>query len=223
MSTARCGREIEVIMFEDNVAFDLLSMHQGHLRVTYRGIPALKCPFDYVLYQMLFMSLKPDLVIEIGTFMGGGALYYGDLFQIIGKGEVHTIDVEANCHAAVKQHPRVKVFSGGWQAYPLEEAKKYDVVLVIEDSAHTYENTLGAMNKFADVVTPGSYMIVEDGIVDCLVAVGRYKQEDFNGGPTRAIKDFMQTNSNRFQIDRTLCDFFGTNTTWNPNGYLRRL
>ena len=71
-------------MFEDNVSFNLLSVHEGHLRVTYRGVPALKCPFDYVLYQMLFMSLKPDLVIEIGTYKGGAALYYADLLEIIG-------------------------------------------------------------------------------------------------------------------------------------------
>jgi cephalosporin hydroxylase len=210
-------------MFEDNVSFDLLSVHEGHLRVTYRGVPALKCPFDYVLYQMIFMSLKPDLVIEIGTYKGGAALYYGDLLEIIGKGEVHTIDVESNCPEAVRQHPRIKMFSGGWEAYPIENAKAYGTVLVIEDSAHTYENTLAAMNKFSSVVTPGSYLIVEDGIVDCLVALGRYKQEDFNGGPTRAIKEFLQSNSDRYRIDRSLCDFFGTNATWNPNGYLRRI
>lgn len=210
-------------MFENNVSFDLLSIHQGHLRVTYRGVPALKCPFDYVLYQMLFMQLQPDLVIEIGTFQGGGALYYADLLQLIGKGEVHTIDLEANCSELTKRHPRIKVFSGGWDAYPIENAKEHGVVLVIEDSAHTYENTLGVLNKFAPVVTPGSYLIVEDGIVDCLVSLGRYKQETFNGGPVRAIEEFMQTHSDRFQVDRALCDFFGVNATWNPNGYLKRL
>lgn len=183
----------------------------------------MKCPFDYVLYQMLFMSLKPDLVIEIGTFQGGAALYYADLLEINGKGEVHTIDLESNCHELTKKHPRIKVFSGGWEAYPIEKAKDYGTVLVIEDSAHTYENTLAALNKFADVVTKGSYLIVEDGIVDCLVSMGRYKEEDFNGGPVRAIKEFLETNSDRFRIDRTACDFFGTNATWNPNGYLQRL
>ena len=193
------------------------------MRVTYRGVPALKCPFDYVLYQMLMTSLKPDLVIEIGTFMGGGALYYADLLQLIGKGEVHTIDLEPRYPEAVTAHPRIKTFSGGWEAYPIERAKDYGVVLVIEDSAHTYENTLAAMNRFADVVTPGSYLIVEDGIVDCLIGMGRYKAEDFNGGPTRAIREFQEANPGRFEIDRTLCDFFGTNATWNPNGYLRRL
>jgi cephalosporin hydroxylase len=210
-------------MFENNVSFNLLTIHQGHLKVTYRGIPALKCPFDYVLYQMLFMRLQPDLIIEIGTFEGGGALYYADLLQLIGKGEVHTIDLESNCSELTKRHPRIKVFSGGWEAYSLDNAKGHGTVLVIEDSAHTYENTLGVLNKFAPVVTPGSYLIVEDGVIDCLVSMGRYKQETYNGGPVRAISEFMQSNSNAFTIDRTLCDFFGTNATWNPNGYLRRL
>ncbi|GAA0581979.1 CmcI family methyltransferase [Rhizomicrobium electricum] len=210
-------------MIQNNVSFDILSINRGHLSVTYRGVPALKCPFDYVLYQMLFMQLKPDLVIEIGTFKGGGALYYADLLELIGKGEVHTIDLETQCNELTKRHPRIKVFSGGWQAYPLENAKGYETVLVIEDSSHTYQNTLDAMNRFADVVTPGSYMIVEDGILDCLVSQGVYSPETYNGGPVRAIEEFLQSHSDRFQIDRGLCDFFGINATWNPNGYLRKL
>jgi cephalosporin hydroxylase len=38
-----------------------------------------------------------------------------------------------------------------------------------------------------------------------------------------AIEEFLQTHSNQFEIDRKYCDMFGTNATWNPNGYLKNI
>lgn len=43
----------------------------GHFGVKYRDINMVKCPFDYVLLQMVLSHVKPDLVIEIGTHEGG--------------------------------------------------------------------------------------------------------------------------------------------------------
>jgi cephalosporin hydroxylase len=87
---------------------------------------------------------------------------------------------------------------------------------VIEDSSHQYENTLGAIKKFNSIVTIGSYLIVEDGIIDDL---GRAKE--FNGGPLKAIKEFLTENLN-FSIDQRWIDFFGNNATFNPMGYLKK-
>ena len=44
---------------------------------------------------MIICEVKPDLVIEIGTNIGGGALYIADLLDSLGKGIVHTIDIVA--------------------------------------------------------------------------------------------------------------------------------
>ena len=68
---------------------DLKSIEKGHLSTTYRGVTMHKCPFDVTMYQMIINEIKPDLIIEIGTFKGGGALYYADLLDIIGKGSSH--------------------------------------------------------------------------------------------------------------------------------------
>ena len=58
---------IEKVDFNFKSVYGDPQMRTGHFGVHYREIPCVKCPFDYVLYQMLIMSVKPDLIIEIGT------------------------------------------------------------------------------------------------------------------------------------------------------------
>jgi cephalosporin hydroxylase len=199
------------------VAFNAQTVYEGHHKVTYRGVKAIKCPFDYVLYQMLIWKLQPDLIIEIGTNKGGSALYLADLLSLTGKGEVHTIDiVKDQADELAKNHPRIRMFIDGYAGYDLSLASGFNTILVIEDGSHSYTDTLGAMKKFAPIVTPGSYLIVEDGIINEL---GMKKH--FDGGPLRAIDEFLPTHPG-FTIDREYCDMFGTNATFNVSGFLKK-
>src|SRR5258708_34070910 len=45
----------------------------------------------------------------------------------------------------------------------------------------------------------------------------------YEGGPLRAIHDFLARTGGRYEGDRGLCDYFGRNVTWNVDGYLRRV
>lgn len=203
--------------FQREKKFGLTGIVRGHHQVTYKNIPAVKSPFDYVLYQMLIFRLRPDLIIEIGTHKGGTALYLADLLQETGKGELHTIDLPDNPEEpSLHQHERIRVFKKGFREYDTSELGRYPCILVIEDGSHQYRDTLEAMEKFAPHVTPGSYLLVEDGIV---TEMGVAK--DFDGGPQRAIRDFLAKHT-EFSIDRTYCDFFGPNVTFNVNGYLKK-
>lgn len=206
-------------LFKKNNDFKLKEIEAGHFNVTYKGIPAVKCPFDYVLYQMLIWKLKPELIIEIGTFKGGSALYLADLLDLNGRGEIHSIDLpEGNeVDPLVTEHHRIKIFRKGFKNYDFDLLFGYKKIMVIEDGSHMYADTLEALNLFAPFVTKDSYFIVEDGIVTELG-----KEQQFEGGPQKAIKEFLETNHG-FIIDRKYCDFFGPNATFNVNGYLKRI
>lgn len=207
-------------LFNDSNAltdFNIRSIHDGHQNITYRDVKAIRCPFDYVIYQMIVSEVQPDLIIEIGTHRGGGALYLADLLNNLGKGVIHTIDVEQISDEKLLSHPRIKLFTNGWENYDLKEADGFEKILVIEDGAHTYECSNGAIKKFAPLVTIGSYLIVEDGIVSELGLA-----EKLNGGPLKAIYEFLKNNE-QFVIDRKWCDFFGKNATFNVDGYLKRV
>ncbi len=198
--------------------FDINTISEGHHKVTYRGIKTIKCPFDYVIYQMLLFDVKPDLIIEIGTNHGGAALYMANMLDIIGEGEIHTIDIkEYEINDLVKNHPRIKRFLGGYENYDLNLAKGFNRVMVIDDGSHTYGDVMSSLGIFKDIVSVGSYFIVEDGALD---KIGLGPQ--YNGGPNKAIFEFLDDNPN-YVIDKNLCNFFGTNATFNTNGYLKKI
>lgn len=201
----------------NKVKFNLQTIYQGHYNVSYRGIKMMHNPFDYLLYQMLIFEVKPDLIIEIGSYNGGSSLYFSDLLSIIGKGEVHSIDIENHVDPLAQNKPNIKFFFQGYENYDLSLTQNYSKILVIDDGSHQYKDVLGALYKFAPIVSKDSYFIVEDGIVNALKM-----DKKFDGGPLRAIKEFL-SNHNNFIIDTKYCNFFGKNATFNVNGYLKRI
>lgn len=82
--------------------------------------------------------------------------------------------------------------------------------MVIEDSSHTYENTLRVL---ADLVSVGKYFIVEDGICHHGLDLGP------RPGPYEAVETFVRVNKN-FVIDR---DREAYCITWNPKGYFKKV
>ncbi len=202
---------------ENKVYFDIFTIEKGHNEMSYRELPLRKCPFDYVMYQMILFETKPDLIIEIGTDKGGSALYLADLLDILGKGLIHTLDIKDELSDIVKNHKRIVPFYKGWQQYDLEKARSFNKILIIDDSTHYYEDTFEILNLFSSLINVGSYFIVEDGIVDNL-GISR----DYRGGPVRAINKFLEENHD-FIVDKKWCNFFGTNATFNVNGYLKRI
>jgi cephalosporin hydroxylase len=202
---------------KENVAYGLDGLERGHHKITYMGVPCIKCPFDYVMYQMILNEVKPDLLIEIGTNNGGSALYLADLMDNIGKGEIHTIDIDDRAFPAAKGHSRIKFFHNCWESYDFSLVGEFQKILVIEDASHEYINTLQAIEKFSSIVSVGSYLIVEDGIIDSLGWTSEY-----NGGPVKAVKEFLQNHS-EFQIDYNWINMFGDNATFNTMGYLKKI
>lgn len=198
------------------VSYSLKSIHNGHYKMEYRGVPCQKCPFDYVIYQMIINEVRPDLIIEIGTNKGGSTLYLADLLEIYDSGMIHSIDISDECPPLVKNHPRIRLFHDGWETYDLNLAKEFKRILVIEDSSHHYDNTLAVMHKFNGLVSKSSYMIVEDGIVD-----GLGWSKSYGGGPVKAIKEFLKTNQD-FYIDNDWENFFGKSATFNTMGFLKK-
>jgi cephalosporin hydroxylase len=201
----------------------LETIQAGTLRYTYKGVPCMKNPFDFSLYTKLIHDLAPGSIIEIGTYRGGSALWLADLLRSFGlDGHVYSIDHRYKCDI---QDERISFISGN--ALALSEVLTPDIVqnlkrplLVIEDSAHAYETSLAVMRFFAPLMSPGEYLLIEDGIVNDLTPLGGV-YAGLADGPNRAIAEFLAESGNRFEIDTAYCDFFGYNFTYNTNGYLK--
>jgi len=183
---------------------------------TYFGIPCMRCPLDFWIYQEIIFALKPDVIVEIGNYCGGSALSLAHLCDHLGKGRVIAVDIDhSRLNQTAKNHPRISFITGdACEVFNEVVAQCGDAatVLVIEDSSHEYQNTLNVLKKYSQLVTIGSYLIVEDGICHHGLNIGP------DPGPYEAISDFVNYNK-EFSIDRNKEAFL---ITWNPKGYLRR-
>jgi cephalosporin hydroxylase len=180
------------------------------------GVPTAKCPLDLWIYQEIVAEIRPDLVIETGTFEGGSALFLASLFDLIGEGRVVTVDVEARRRP---EHDRITYLSGSSTAPEIveqmsEHCANSRTVLVVLDSDHKCEHVLAELRAYGGFVTPGSYLIVEDTNVN-----GHPVAPEFGPGPTEAIECFLKEDD-RFVVDRSKEKFL---LSFNPGGYLRRL
>ncbi|MBX3083070.1 MAG: class I SAM-dependent methyltransferase [Anaerolineae bacterium] len=184
---------------------------------SYFGIQTQKHPYDFWVYQELLFELQPDVIVEIGNLRGGSILALAHLCDNLGKGRLIGVDI-SHAHIApiVRAHPRITLIEG--DACAMFEAVSHlitpaDSVLVIEDSSHTFDNTLNVLNTYAPLIKVGGYFIVEDSICHHGIEVGP------NPGPYEAIDAFLAMHWN-FQSDRSREAFM---ITWNPKGYLKRI
>jgi hypothetical protein len=183
----------------------------------WHGHQILKCPLDMWIYQELIWKLKPDYIIEAGTYKGGSALYYAQLFDLQNKGEVITIDVMS--HPNLPEHPRITYLSGSSSDHSIFEKVQTIVgenknIMVVLDSDHSRDHVLKEMHLWNSLVSIDNYMIVEDSNIN-----GFPVRPDFGPGPMEAIDEFLATNNN-FYIDSTQEKFL---MTQNPRGYLKKI
>jgi cephalosporin hydroxylase len=85
--------------------------------------------------------------------------------------------------------------------------------MVILDSDHSKEHVLDELTCLKDMVTPGSYMIVEDTNIN-----GHPVFPDFGPGPMEAVQEFLAKND-EFIVDTSMERLM---LTANPRGYLRK-
>ena len=183
---------------------------------TYFGISTWKNPIDFWIYQEILYELRPDVIIEIGNYAGGSTLALAHFCDSLDHGRVIGLDLShANVPERVRTHPRITLVEGDACASIDVVARSIgpaDHVLVIEDSSHTFENTLRVLETYSPLIKPGGYFIVEDGICHHGLDGGPFP------GPYEAVEGFLRQNGG-FAIDRQHEGFL---ITWNPKGFLRR-
>ena len=206
---------------EDNLDMPLqkvLSVMQRRIltQSTYFGIRTSRNPLDHWVYQEIIFRHRPRVIIEIGNYKGASTLAMAHLCDLIGRGRVIGLDESHEIVSeAVKRHPRITLIEGdACQSFPQvrQLIAEGESVLIIEDSSHTYDNTLKVMRTYSALCQPGDWFIVEDGICHHGLSEGP------NPGPYEAIETFIGERTD-FSIDRSRESFL---VTWNPKGYLRR-
>ncbi len=196
---------------------------------TWLGYKVLKCPFDLWIYQEIIYEIKPDIIIETGTGNGGGALFFASICDFIGNGTVLSIDTENTNHKKeLPNHKRILYITGSSVTVSndvvnaiisirkrIREKDRGDesfCIMAILDSKHEKDYVLQEMRIYGDLVSIGSYLIVEDTNLD------KYCNTGFEG-PLFAVEEFLRE-SDMFIIDKSKNKFY---LSFNPDGYLKKV
>jgi len=176
---------------------------QVYEQTYWMGIKTAKCPMDMWVYQELMFQLKTDLFIETGTLQGGSALFFAQMFDLMGKGKVITIDIDGdNNNSNRPKHPRIKYITGSSidpdiVAGLIPDVEAAESVMVMLDADHRAPFKLQELQLYSPLVTAGSYIIAEDSCFDEFPAWPEY-----GPGPAAAITEFIEGND-EFEIDRS--------------------
>jgi cephalosporin hydroxylase len=197
---------------------DFIHKTDNFSHVTWLGQPIWQNVFDLWVMQETIAEVKPALLIETGTNRGGSALFFAHLFDLLGHGRVVTIDIERLHDIA---HPRITFLLGSSIAPEIIASVRAlaeqtgGPVMVTLDSDHRAPHVRAELDAYAPLVTPGSWCLVQDGVIDTLPRFA-----DGRPGPLAAIEDFLRSRSD-FVIDAERSRKFLI--SHHPSGWLKRL
>lgn len=211
------------------------------------GRPIIQYPQDMVAMQELIWQVKPDLIIETGIAHGGSLILSAsvlallDMCDAIESGEsfnpkessrkVLGIDIDIRTHnrKAVEEHPmasRIQMIQGSSISSEVVEqvqqvAANYQRILVCLDSNHTHDHVLAELEAYAPLVSPGSYCVVFDTIIEDMPA-DMFPDRPWEPGnnPKTAVWEYLK-NHPEFEIDKSIQHKLLITVA--PDGYLRRV
>lgn len=210
------------------------------------GRPIIQMPQDMVAIQELIWQVKPDLVIETGIAHGGSLILSASMLALldycdaVGANSTFDpkatqrrvlgidIDIRSGNRTAIEAHPmahRIDMLQGSSIAPDViaevrRRAANHERIMVILDSNHTHEHVLSELKAYAPLVTPGSYCVVFDTLIEDLPA-GMYPERpwDVGNNPKTAVKAFLLSNP-EFAVDEEIESKLLITVA--PGGYLQR-
>jgi cephalosporin hydroxylase len=198
------------------------------------GRPIIQLPDDMVRIQEVIYDVQPDVIVETGIAHGGSLVFYASLCVAMGHGEVVGIDLEIRPHnrEAIERHrlfEHITLFEGSSTEPSIVEEVAAHVAgrtaLVILDSNHSHDHVLEELRSYGPLVTPGSYIVATDGIMQDLVGAPRSADDWGSNNPQAAVRSFL-AETDAFELVEPTFPFnegliTGRVTYW-PSAYLRR-
>jgi cephalosporin hydroxylase len=203
--------------------------HKISYEPTWLGIPIIQTPEDIVMMQELLWKVRPDVVIECGVAHGGAVVLYASILDLIGKGRVIGVDVEIRKYnrLALQSHPLSRRFTliegssvDDATARSVQDLIRPDEkVLVALDSNHTAAHVAKELNLYSRLVSPDSYLVVFDGVMQVLTDAPGGSPAWNDDNPWRAIQGFLEKNDD-FEVDPY---YNRLKVTHCPGGFLKRV
>jgi len=202
---------------------------------TWLGRPIIQLPDDLMRLQEVIFRIQPDVIIETGIAHGGSLIFSASLCQMLGKGRVVGVDIEIRPHnrEAIEAHAMSKhitMIEGDSTAPEVVEkvsshVRPEETVLIFLDSCHTREHVQKELQAYSPLVTPGSYIVAMDGIMQEVAGAPRTEPDWDVNNPQTAVSDFLKIHKD-FQLEEPEIPFnegdITDRVTYWPNAFLKR-
>jgi cephalosporin hydroxylase len=184
---------------------------------TWLDAPVRSAPTDLLAYQEIVSRVRPDWIIDIGGSDEGRAIFLASICDLVGHGRVLSIRHDAG-EERPPTHPRLVCCTGA----PLERETCEHVhalvgggnAAVVLGACADRPTTVAQFDAYADLVGPGSYVVVTDTVVN-----GRPVWPSFGPGPGEAVKQILARHGD-FVPDPAMEKYA---LSFNPGGFLRRV
>ena len=176
----------------------------------WKGLTLMKDPMSLSIYQQLINDVKPNTIIEFGSYEGGSALWMQDICNSLGlETRIITFDIdEKNYKLHSSSITFEKLDTNNIEQYFLQNFDKLknlpSPIIVIEDC---HVNVQGICVEVDKILSSGDYLIIEDTL-DAVKHAEMLK--------------FLES-TDRYIVDRHYCDFWGENFSWNLNSFLKKI
>ena len=203
---------------------------------TWLGRPIIQLPEDMFRLQELIHSVRPDVIVETGVAHGGSLVFYASLCKAIGHGRVIGIDIEIRPHnrAAIESHTLssfITLIEGSSIDPTIVERVRSHIqpgerVMVLLDSCHSKDHVLTELSAYSKLVSPGSYIVPMDGIMEKVVGGPRTEPDWTWNNPRQAALEFVRANP-EFVIEEPAFAFNEGNVservTYWPSAFIKRI
>lgn len=202
---------------------------------TWLGRPIIQLPDDMVRLQEVIHSLRPDVIVETGVAHGGSLVFSASLCKLMDHGRVVGVDIEIRPHnrSAIEAHPLshlITLFEGDSVGPEIVEQVRAEVdgaetVLVLLDSGHTRDHVLAELREYGPLVSPGSYAVAMDGIMEQIAGAPRTHEDWTWNNPRQAVREFL-AEDDRFVLEEPAFTFnegvVVDRVTYWPGAFLKR-
>lgn len=232
--------------------------HKYSYNFSWLGRPIIQYPQDMVAMQELIWQVKPELIIETGIAHGGSLILSASMLAMIDYCEAAEagktldpaasrrrvlgldIDIRAHNRTAIEAHPlahKIDMIEGSSIAPEIivnvhERVKGFERILVCLDSNHTHEHVLAELEAYASLVSPESYCVVFDTVIEDMPD-DMFPDRPWGSGdnPKTAVREYLRRLEEEgrtaadgaplhFEIDKMI--EHKLLITVAPDGYLKR-
>ena len=165
------------------------------MRTRFLDIATMKSVSDMWNYQEIIVDIKPQLIVEFGSFAGGSAIFFDMIGRAVNPSvKVFSVDIDHSLlDERVKDYPQIEFLESSSTDPAVADriaelrAANPGPVFFILDSDHSKQHVLSELVSLRDVVQADDFVVVEDANVN-----GHPIARGWGPGPYEAMEEYFE-------------------------------